>query len=86
MARGPSGCRPGSVCKLLRPKAPDDRPFLLHGFQVWQMATELPPIGATLRLMPGHCDPTVNLYDWIVATRGERVEAVWRIRGRGPGI
>jgi D-serine deaminase-like pyridoxal phosphate-dependent protein len=34
-------------------------------------------------LVPGHCDPTVNLHDWIVAHRGERVEAVWPVDARG---
>lgn len=34
-------------------------------------------------LVPGHCDPTVNLYDWIVAVRGPRVEAVWPVSARG---
>jgi D-serine deaminase-like pyridoxal phosphate-dependent protein len=32
-----------------------------------------------LWLIPGHCDPTVNLYDWLVGVRGERVESVWPI-------
>jgi D-serine deaminase-like pyridoxal phosphate-dependent protein len=36
-----------------------------------------------VRLIPGHCDPTVNLYDWLVAYRGTRVEAVWPITARG---
>ena len=27
-----------------------------------------------------HCDPTVNLYDRIVACRGDRVEAVWPLK------
>jgi hypothetical protein len=27
-----------------------------------------------------HCDPTVNLYDRIVAYRGEHVEAVWPLK------
>ncbi len=31
---------------------------------------------------PGHCDPTVNLHDWIVACRGDRVEAVWPVLPR----
>ena len=35
------------------------------------------------RLIPGHCDPTVNLHDWFVCFRGERVEAVWPITARG---
>jgi D-serine deaminase-like pyridoxal phosphate-dependent protein len=41
------------------------------------------PLGTKLRLIPGHCDPTVNLYDWCVAVRGERVEALWPIVARG---
>ena len=41
-------------------------------------------IGDKLRLIPGHCDPTVNLYDWYVGNRGDRVEALWPI-ARGPG-
>ena len=40
-------------------------------------------LGQKLRLIPGHCDPTVNLYDWLVCYRGERVEAVWPISARG---
>jgi D-serine deaminase-like pyridoxal phosphate-dependent protein len=42
-----------------------------------------PALGEKLRLVPGHCDPTVNLYDWMVCVRGERVEAIWRIVARG---
>lgn len=39
-------------------------------------------LGDRLRLVPGHCDPTVNLHDWLVACRGDKVEAVWRtVRG-----
>ncbi|HMK01701.1 MAG TPA: DSD1 family PLP-dependent enzyme, partial [Reyranella sp.] len=41
-------------------------------------------IGDKIRLIPGHCDPTVNLYDWYVGYRGDRVEALWPI-ARGPG-
>ena len=41
-------------------------------------------IGDKLRLVPGHCDPTVNLYDWYVGYRGARVESIWPI-ARGPG-
>lgn len=35
--------------------------------------------GARVRLVPGHVDPTFNLYDFVVGCRGERVEAVWPI-------
>ena len=34
-------------------------------------------------LIPGHIDPTVNLHEWIVAVRNDRVEQLWRIDARG---
>ena len=40
-------------------------------------------IGQQVRLVPSHCDPTVNLHDWIVAVRGDRVEEVWPVTARG---
>jgi D-serine deaminase-like pyridoxal phosphate-dependent protein len=40
-------------------------------------------IGERVWLIPGHCDPTVNLYDWIVGVRGDVVECVWPIAARG---
>jgi D-serine deaminase-like pyridoxal phosphate-dependent protein len=44
---------------------------------------DLPRLGEKLLLVPGHCDPTVNLYDWYVCVRGGRVEALWPITARG---
>ena len=41
------------------------------------------PLGSKVRLVPGHCDPTVNLYDWYVCYRNGRVEALWPITARG---
>lgn len=40
-------------------------------------------LGDVLMLVPGHCDPTVNLYDEIVCVRGEHVEALWPVTARG---
>lgn len=40
-------------------------------------------VGEKLRLIPGHCDPTVNLHDWLVAVRRDTVEAVWPVDARG---
>ncbi|MEI4474148.1 DSD1 family PLP-dependent enzyme [Frigidibacter sp. MR17.24] len=34
-------------------------------------------------LIPGHCDPTVNLHDWYVGIRGGAVETVWPVTARG---
>jgi D-serine deaminase-like pyridoxal phosphate-dependent protein len=50
----------------------------------------LPRLGDRLEFYVPHCDPTVNLYDRLCATRGERVEAVWPVVARrefvGPGV
>lgn len=40
-------------------------------------------LGDKLMLVPGHCDPTVNLYDELVCYRAGRVEALWPISARG---
>lgn len=40
-------------------------------------------IGARLLLPPGHCDPTVNLYDQYVCYRGDRVVDLWPVDARG---
>ena len=40
-------------------------------------------LGQKVRLVPGHCDPTVNLYDWLVCYRGGSVEAIWPVSARG---
>ena len=35
------------------------------------------------QLVPGHCDPTVNLHDWFVGVRRGVVEALWPVSARG---
>ncbi|MEX3008440.1 DSD1 family PLP-dependent enzyme [Hoeflea sp. TYP-13] len=36
-----------------------------------------------LKLVPGHCDPTCNVYDWYVGVRNGKVEALWPVTARG---
>jgi D-serine deaminase-like pyridoxal phosphate-dependent protein len=47
----------------------------------------LPALGEAVWLVPGHCDPTVNLHDRFVCVRGGLehgiVEAVWPVDARG---
>ena len=43
-------------------------------------------LGDKLMLIPGHCDPTVNLYDEIICVRGGKVEAIWPISARGASL
>lgn len=40
-------------------------------------------LGDSILLVPGHCDPTVNLYDEIICIRGDTVEGIWPIAARG---
>ena len=51
-----------------------------HG---WVEGTEVPRLGEKLLLVPGHCDPTINLYDWYVCVRRGIVEDLWAITARG---
>ncbi|KMW59696.1 Low-specificity L-threonine aldolase [Candidatus Rhodobacter oscarellae] len=39
-----------------------------------------------LRLIPGHCDPNVNLHDWFVGLRGGVVECLWPVSARGKSL
>ncbi len=40
-------------------------------------------LGERVMLVPGHCDPTVNLHDWYVGVRDGRVAELWPIEARG---
>jgi D-serine deaminase-like pyridoxal phosphate-dependent protein len=43
----------------------------------------LPELDERLQLIPGHCDPTVNLHDWLIAHRDGLVVDTWAIQARG---
>jgi len=71
-----------------RPDLRYHRPSDEHGVLEFDNAASKPAAGDRLTLIPGHCDPTVNLYDWYVGVRGfdtpaARVEALWPIAARG---
>lgn len=64
------------------------RPSDEHGVLDLTKAERVPHVGEQLLLIPGHCDPTINLYDWYVGVRGlgtphAHVESLWPIEGRG---
>jgi len=54
-----------------------------HGLLKIAAGAKAPRLGEKLLLVPGHCDPTVNLYDWLVCSRKGRVEALWPVTARG---
>ena len=43
-------------------------------------------IGDRIKLIPGHIDPTCNLHEYYVVLRDDKVEALWPITARGPGL
>nr|WP_294510830.1 DSD1 family PLP-dependent enzyme [uncultured Rhodopila sp.] len=54
-----------------------------HGKLAVGRETVAPRLGEKLRLVPGHCDPTVDKFDWYVGVRGGRVECLWPVAARG---
>ncbi|MDI4634312.1 DSD1 family PLP-dependent enzyme [Pelomonas sp. V22] len=65
--------------KLIYTSANDE-----HGIvQLREPGAARPALGQQLWLVPGHCDPTFNLHDDLIAVRAGRVEAVWPISARG---
>ena len=56
-----------------------------HGRLTVTQQGRLPSLGQRIEFFPPHCDPTINLYDKIHVMRGDKVEAVWDIAGRGRG-
>src|SRR6266853_1383342 len=72
---------PPLVCD--EPAATYERASDEHGRLAVSAATNRLALGDKIRLIPGHCDPTVNLYDWYVCIRNNRVEQLWPITARG---
>ena len=72
---------PPIVCD--EPAATYERASDEHGRLAVSAATNRLGLGDKIRLIPGHCDPTVNLYEWYVCVRGNRVEQLWPITARG---
>jgi len=54
-----------------------------HGILKIAVGAKAPKLGEKLLLVPGHCDPTVNLYDSFVCVRRGKVEALWPVSARG---
>ena len=43
-------------------------------------------LGEKIWLVPGHCDPTINIHDWIVGVRNGVVETIWPVTARGMAL
>ncbi len=54
-----------------------------HGVVRMEPGAQAPDLGAVLRLVPSHVDPTFNLHDGLVVVRDGVVEDIWEISARG---
>ena len=54
-----------------------------HGTLILKNPDRELKIGDKVMLIPGHCDPTANLFDWYVGIWKNRVETLWPITARG---
>ena len=54
-----------------------------HGHMNIQRSERRYRVGDRLRVIPNHVCTTVNMHDEIYGVRGERVEEIWRVAGRG---
>lgn len=65
----------------------DEHGILTPAAQAGGRGAALPAIGDTVWLIPGHCDPTVNLHDHYIGVRGGLahgvVECLWTVDARG---
>ena len=59
------------------------RPSDEHGTLMIKNSDYSLKIGDKVMLVPAHCDPTVNLFDWYVGIRNNRVDLLWPITARG---
>ncbi|MGO4761650.1 DSD1 family PLP-dependent enzyme [Cupriavidus sp. 2KB_3] len=72
----------GAASGALEYVAANDEHGIVKPRQAGNLAA-LPALGSRVLLVPGHCDPTLNLYDALVTVRGGVVEALWPVAARG---
>ena len=68
---------------LRLPGARDVRLYAEHAQLELEAPSERPKVGERVEFIPGYTDSTIHLHEEIVALRGEKIEAVWKVAGRG---
>jgi 3-hydroxy-D-aspartate aldolase len=54
-----------------------------HGCLTFLSATDRLALGSVVACVTPHCDPTINLHDYLHVVRGDTVVDIWPIVGRG---
>ena len=65
------------------PDAVIDRLSDYHGVVTIPEGTPAPHLGEVVAIVPNHVCPVVDLFDWFVATRGDKVLGTWPVDARG---
>ena len=67
-------------------EAPESRFYKMneeHGYIELRGISEMPKIGDRFRIIPNHVCVAVNMHEYVYGIRGEEVEQVWKVEGRG---
>jgi D-serine deaminase-like pyridoxal phosphate-dependent protein len=54
-----------------------------HGRLTFPALTHCLPLGSIVTFVTPHCDPTVNLHDYLHVVRNDTIVDIWQIAGRG---
>jgi 3-hydroxy-D-aspartate aldolase len=54
-----------------------------HGCLTFPTPTHCLPLGSIVELVTPHCDPTINLHDYLHVVRHDTIVDIWQIVGRG---
>ena len=55
-----------------------------HGALVYgETSNDRLALGDGVECVVSHCDPTVNLYDFLHCVRGDQLKEIWRVDARG---
>jgi 3-hydroxy-D-aspartate aldolase len=54
-----------------------------HGRLTFPTPTHCLPLGSSVAFVTPHCDPTVNLHDYLHVVRNDTIVEIWQIAGRG---
>jgi 3-hydroxy-D-aspartate aldolase len=54
-----------------------------HGCLTFPTLTDSLPLGSIVAFVTPHCDPTINLHDYLHVVRDDTIVEIWQIVGRG---
>jgi len=54
-----------------------------HGKIIYGAHNDVPKFGDMVKIIPPHCDPTVNLYDYYHVIQNGKLVDIWPIEARG---